>query len=143
MIKTIFFLCSFAGILFMLGCKKAEPNTSECDRSAISGAIAYQSALTDPLTVNNLTINGNCLTINFSSSGCNGDSWQVHLVDAGSVFESNPPQRNLKFSLKNEEMCEAYITKEISFDISSLQVEGSESVLLNIINTSDEILYSY
>jgi len=141
--RTLFFVWSFMGLLFMFGCKKDDPNTSECDQSVIIGTIDYTSASTDPFTVNNLTIHGNCLNVNFSSSGCSGDSWEVHLVDAGSVFESKPPQRNIKFFLKNEEMCEAYITKEISFDISSLQVKGSESVLLNLVNTTDEILYSY
>jgi hypothetical protein len=64
------------------------------------------------------------------------------LIDSEAILESNPPQRNLRLSLKNEESCEAIINKEVSFDISKLQVDGKK-VLLNIFNSSGQILYEY
>ena len=88
------------------------------------------------------SINDNCLKINFSSGGCNGDTWELKLIDSEDILESYPPQRNLRLSLKNEELCEAYITKELTFDISNLQVDGNK-VQLNLTNSDKNILYEY
>jgi hypothetical protein len=44
--------------------------------------------------------------------------------------------------LKNDELCAAVIGKEMTFDISQLQVNGNR-VLLNITNSGDQILYEY
>lgn len=66
----------------------------------------------------------------------------MKLVDSEEIFEFYPPQRNLKLSLSNQEDCEAFITKEMSFDISNLQVDGNQ-VQLNITNAEESILYEY
>ena len=113
-----------------------------CDAQTLISAEQYAAAPADYLVVNQLEIKDHCLKINFSSSGCSGSSWIVKLIDSGAVALSDPPQRNLRLSLKNEEMCEAFITKEISFDISNLQVDGNR-VHLNIVNSDKQILYRY
>ena len=82
------------------------------------------------------------MKISFSASGCSGDSWKIELIDAGSVKESDPPQRDLRLSLDNDELCEAFITRELSFNISRLKVEGGR-VQLNLSNSNDQILYEY
>ncbi len=119
----------------------------ECDQKVVISAEEYIIAPSDQLTINSLEINGDCLTINFSSSGCSGDSWELKLIDADVILESYPPQRNLRLSLKNEELCDAYITKEITFDIYELQVDRNQvfgkKVKLNITNSDDQILYEY
>ncbi len=119
----------------------------ECDQKVVISAEEYIIAPNDQLTINSLEINGDCLTINFSSSGCSGDSWELKLIDADVILESYPPQRNLRLSLKNEELCDAYITKEITFDIYELQVDRNQvfgkKVKLNITNSDDQILYKY
>jgi hypothetical protein len=117
-------------------------NQNNCDFGAIISAEQYTNAPADQLEINNLTTNGNCLKINFSSGGCDGNTWELKLIDSGDIMESNPPQRNLRLSLKNEELCEAYITKELTFDISNLKVDGNK-VQLNIINSDENILYEY
>ena len=117
-------------------------NSISCNQDVIISLDEYTNAPNDYLVINNIELNANCLKINFSSSGCSGSSWEVKLIDAENLLYSNPPQRNLRLSLKNEELCEAYITKEITFDISSLQVDGNQ-VFLNITNTNQQILYKY
>lgn len=118
-----------------------------CDQEVLISAEEYITAPNAQLTIHSLEINGDCLTISYSSSGCSGDSWELMLIDAGVILESYPPQRNLRLSLKNDEMCDAYITKEISFDIYELQIDGNQDyggkVLLNIMNSDDQILYEY
>lgn len=126
----------------LTACDKDDNNSINCDKQVVISADEYNTAPTDQMTINNLEINGDCLKIDFSSGGCSGDTWELKLIDSGALLYSNPPQRNLRLSLKNEELCEAYITKELTFDIRELQVEGNQ-VLLNIINSDDQILYEY
>ena len=113
-----------------------------CDSKTIIDPILFENAPRGNLRVNELSINNHCLTINFSSSGCSGRSWIIVLVDSGVVSESIPAQRFLRLSLKNDEMCEAFLTREMAFDISNLQVEGNQ-VLLNIVNSDKSVLYQY
>lgn len=122
-------------------CNK-DDNSINCDKQVVISSDEYDSAPNDQLTINNLELNDDCLKINFSSSGCSGETWQLKLIDSEVVLYSNPPQRNLRLSLKNEELCEAYITKELTFDVKELQVNGNQ-ILLNITNSDDQILYEY
>jgi hypothetical protein len=102
----------------------------------------YANAPDDPLEVIDLSIVNDSLKINFSSGGCDGSSWDVKLIDSGAILESFPVQRNLRLSLKNEELCKAIVFKEMTFDISKLQVEGSK-IQLNVTNSNKSILYEY
>jgi len=120
------------------------PVNCDLDNSiAIISAALFQNAPSDELMINSASINNDALTINFSASGCDGASWQVKLIDSENVFESNPPQRNLRLSLKNEEVCLALITQELTFDISNLQVMDANQVVLNITNSDESILVYY
>ena len=140
--KKILFLTLIG--LAVLSCSKDDDreNPIKCDLETLISTEQYATAPSEQLTINSLSINDNCLKINFSSSGCNGDTWELKLIDSEDILESNPPQRNLRLSLKNEELCEAYITKELTFDISNLQVDGNK-VQLNLTNSDKNILYEY
>ena len=133
LIGLIFFSCSNSD---------NEESPKDCDFETLINSQQYANTNSDQFTINSLAINDDCFTINFSSSGCDGNSWELKLIDSGAVAESLPPQRDLKLSFKNEEGCLAYLTKEITFDISNLQVDGQQ-VLLNIININESILYQY
>lgn len=137
-------IVGFIVMLGILACNSDDDNnnTSSCDQLVIISSKQYNDEPNDNLTINSLKINEDCLRINFTSSGCSGDSWEVKLIDSEEVLESVPPQRNLKVSLKNEELCQAVITKEISFSISELRIDGTK-VLLNIKNSEDQLLYEY
>lgn len=125
-----------------LSCANDDDNENNCDFETVISADQFVNAPADQLTINSLEINDNCLKINFSSGGCNGDTWELKLIDSEDILESLPPQRNLRLSLKNGEECEAYITKELTFDISNLQVNENQ-VQLNITNSDKNILYEY
>ena len=130
--------------IVILSCSNDDDNGNQnnCDFETIISAEQYQNAPNDQIEINSLDINDNCLKINFSSSGCDGNNWELKLIDSGDIMESNPPQRNLRLSLKNEESCEAYITKELTFDITNLKVDGNK-VQLNILSSEENILYEY
>jgi hypothetical protein len=117
-------------------------NQVACEQPVKISKTDYQNVPDEHIDINSIKLNNNCLTINFSASGCSGNSWVPELIDAGDVMESQPPRRNLVFALHNQEMCAAYFTKEISFDVSTLQVSGN-SVYLILQNTGEEILYTY
>jgi hypothetical protein len=113
-----------------------------CDDIVLVDKKAYTDYPKDHLTIQSAEITGNCLKITFASGGCDGRNWEVKLIDSGTVLYSDPPQRNLRLSLKNNENCMAYIGKTISFDISELQA-GGHKVLLNLTNSGKQLLYQY
>lgn len=136
---------SFAGLLLvalLTACSKRTNHATECDQFVVVDLIDFQTAADDLMSVNTIELHGDCLSINFSAAGCDGESWRIRLIDAGFVLESNPPQRNLKFTLENDELCEAYITKEVSFDIRELRTTG-HVVILNLNDSDNQILYHY
>lgn len=137
--KNILFLFSIVGFS---NCSDNEPDNPLCGQRAIINETLYLNANTELLDVVEISIAQDCLNIELGSSGCDGESWVVELFDAGVILESFPPQRNVVISIKNDELCDAYFTREYSFDISSLRVDGS-SVFLNIANTESQILYEY
>lgn len=92
----------------------------------------YENAIQSSLFIDSISLSGNYLNIRFYASGCSGDSWIVKLIDSGVVLESDPCRRNLILSLENNEMCEAYIGKEVSFNIRELRIPGTQGVVLNI-----------
>lgn len=140
--KKLLFL-ALIGMNF-LSCSKNDKTLSPsvCEKETLISAEQYLNSTSALFIINNISIDGNCLEISFGSSGCSGDTWEWEFIDSEAILESYPPQRNLKLSLKNEELCAAYITKEASFDISNLQVDG-DMVYLNISNSNQSILYEY
>jgi hypothetical protein len=112
-----------------------------CDQKVIISPEEYENAPNDPFSITEITISGNCLNIRFSASGCDGNTWIVKLIDSGNVAESYPCQRTLRLSLDNKEICTAVPGKEISFDISDLQIVDSDKVILQI--SGEAILYKY
>ena len=124
-------------------------NKPDCDQDVIIDEDEFKTAPDDPLTIIDMVIVDNCLKIKFSASGCDGSTWVVKLIDLGVVAESNPCQRALRLSLDDKEDCRAVITKEVSFNIEDLQIEGSHRVWLTIYPSKilniagHSILYEY
>lgn len=141
--KTLRFIyIIIIGLVFTFCSKNDDNDFSVCENQVIVSADEYVSAPDDLLTIINAQISGDCLKIKYGSSGCDGSTWELKLIDSGIILESSPPQRNLRLSIKNDELCDAYFEKEISFDISNLQVSGNQ-VLLNLTNSGDQFSYNY
>lgn len=127
-----------------ISCSDDENNDLDtiCDDVVLVSADEYENAPDAHHTITSAEIVDDCLTITFGSSGCSGDSWEYKLVDADVIMESFPPKRTLRLSLENEELCEAYFVKEVSYDITALQVpEGSVYLLID--GYEPEVLYEY
>lgn len=131
-------VCMVGELIYITEIKNV--NRKNCTDVVIS-AEEFENDKSDSFSINSAEINGNCLKVNFSASGCDGNTWKVKLIDSGAVNESKPEKRTLKFSIENKEMCEAYLTKNVFFNIEGLKVENSTDVLLNISGT--DILYKF
>ena len=122
------------------------------DKEVIISDTLYKNAPNDHVEIIDMKIEGNCLKIKFSASGCDGSSWNVKLIDSGlvkivAIPIVGPPiyGRTLKLSLENHENCRAWITKEVSFNIEDLQIqekwEWGNKIYLDILGKG--ILYEY
>ncbi len=140
--KSILTFVLIGILIFSCSIDDDSGSQTNCGRRTLINTEEFANAPADPLQINSFEIEGDCLTINFSAGGCSGANWELELIDSEAILESNPPQRNLRLSLKNEEECLAYITKELTFDISNLKVEGTR-VQLNLTNADKSILYEY
>lgn len=140
-IKNIVFIICW--LLPLSACTSDDDSNKTCDEDVVVDAALFANAPSEQVTINNVKIDGNCLQINFSASGCNGDLWEFNLIDSGDIQEGSPAIRTLRLSFKGNEDCLAFLTKEISFDVQSLQIQGSNQVLLKIANNDSQILYGY
>lgn len=118
------------------------PNVS-CGSEAIISSEVFATAQTDLLDIITIGITDNCLEIRIGSSGCDGETWIVSLIDAGDILESLPVQRTVVIAISNDEECDAYFMRDYSFDISGLQIGDGGTILLNISNSGDQIRYDY
>jgi hypothetical protein len=114
------------------------------EQDVIISQSEYENAPNSHASIIDLAIVDNFLKIKFSSGGCNGHTWMVKLIGLGNYDKSNPPQTTLRLSLDNKELCEALITKEVSFNLEPLKDyfgDRTNEIYLNISNK--QILYKY
>lgn len=137
--------------LFFLfaSCDKNDDNpveckeSGDCDKCIIINRDLYNQTNTNSYTIQNITINQDCLEIEFGSSGCDGNSWKIDLIDLGAISETAVPQRDLKLKLINPEDCEAAITRTISFNLKSLQLDNFKEINLKVAGYNSLISYEY
>lgn len=141
---TSFVLLLLSPFLIATGCKteRIEPNPDCPDRVLIS-AERYNNSPADELIVMRAAIQGDCLYLEFSASGCDGSTWELRLIDASTIMESYPIQRSIRLSLNNNEDCDAVISREIAFDITPLQLAEYDKIYLNLANSGQQLLYMY
>ena len=135
-------------IIMFAACQDCEDdsgsiNLLDCNLNTTVSTLAYQNTTSSPVTISFHEITENCLALDYTASACDGSSWEVELIASEDILEATPPKRNLKFILNNQEVCTAVIQKEMTFDITNLQVANNNSVLLNIDEITEPILYEY
>lgn len=116
---------------------------SNCVSLALIDSFSYENAATSPYTINDVIINDDCLIITVTATGCNGITWTMQLLDSDSVDETSPPQRYVKFFLINDESCLTEVSRTTSFDLSTLQIEGENEIVINIDDYPDPVTYTY
>ncbi|NNE32186.1 MAG: hypothetical protein HKN40_07440 [Winogradskyella sp.] len=135
------FICALT--LLSTQCDEDDILSSICDFEVLIDNEAYTNAESGNYSLNEAYIEADCLFINISASGCDGSTWEMHVIDSGNVAESVPSQRFLKFQFINNESCLAVISKVRSFDLTPLRVAETDELVLNIENFPESLLYSY
>ncbi|TWO33463.1 hypothetical protein E1J38_006095 [Seonamhaeicola sediminis] len=139
-------LYTVLGLLFLnTQCEEEDNlvNDSFCDFTTIINTSKYNNLNSDDFNFINAEINEDCLEVTIGASGCDGNSWEFSLIDSGAVAESSPEQRYLKIDFDNEELCLAYFEKKVSFNLTSVQVEGSSKIMLHIDGLDEPLEYVY
>lgn len=117
-------------ILLFISCSTEEEPL--CELPVLNDRDRYMATKTESYTITEAKITGNCLEISLSASGCNGDSWEVELIDAGIKASRPELTRFLKVSLLNPELCYAIIHKTYSFRIGGLKENAAEELVLKL-----------
>jgi hypothetical protein len=131
-------------VLLIIGsdsCKKVDKIPST-EKQVIIDDNAFNTYPNDPLMISEAKIIGDSLQITFGASCCSGNSWIIKLVVSQEVLYSDPPQRSIRLSLKNDELCMAVCGKTVIFDLKPFQVSGGE-IILNLNGWSGQLLYKY
>ena len=90
----------------------------------------YDSLARDPIHLHEAFVDGDCLQVKLSySGGC-----KIHTIDLARMHpwtasSSTVPTFEIRHNA-NGDMCEAYFTKELRFDLSSLRLEGKKEFVL-------------
>jgi len=111
----------------------------------------YSNSLpNDGFVVNDLTINGDCLELNVSyGGGCKPHYFQLVVLPTMKSKPLGPLNVLALCHEANDDLCEAWITKDISFNLRQLQNTGIHSVTfmlrLNFEGSdySKELTYTY
>lgn len=144
--KKVILLMLLTGIFFT-SCRFFDdatiPIISNCDENAIEDATRFSQISTANYHIDNVVLNGDCLEVTISSSGCHPDNWEMNLVGAKSLAAVSPPDVGIKVELINNDACLAVFQKTISFDITPLQFTGQRQVRLVIDGWNSPILYQY
>ncbi len=133
-------------VFLYISCSDDDKKTvnSNCDKQAlVVNENAFQDIITANYMITNAILNDDCLSITVSSSGCNGETWEMNFIGSNSVLESFPVQRLVKVELDNQEACLAVFQKTVSFDLVPFQVNGQSQVTLNIEGWDEPIIYQY
>lgn len=140
---SLVYLC-FTLLLMNTQCESDDTIINNpCGQVVVIDNAFYQSAESSDYNLLNAEIVDQCLIIDISASGCDGSTWSMVLVDSGDVAESAPPQRYLKFVFTNNETCLAVFTQERSFDLSTLQINEGNEIILNIEGFPESLIYTY
>ncbi|MCB0381953.1 MAG: hypothetical protein KDD05_01230 [Psychroserpens sp.] len=143
-IKTVIVCLCFPLLLMNTQCDDDDNfQGSNCGQPAVVDNSYFENAVSSEFFLVDFDLFDDCLTIEISASGCDGESWSMVLVDSGSVAESSPEQRYLKFVFTNEETCLAVINQSRTFNLTGLRVDGSNEVILNIEGFPEPLAYYY
>lgn len=140
------FLFSLAVIFTLSACNWCDDTptpTTDCDETCIIDTDLYDNDTGDVTYILSASIEDDCMSITYSTSGCDSDDWIVNLYDSGNANYSLPPQRDLRLDIGENGACLAIFTKTTSFDISHLQIEEHSSLLLNLKGLEEAIPYNY
>ena len=134
-------------LMHILSCNSEEDNSTienNCDfTSEIIFEEGFNAISTSNYGIIDVVLNGDCLEITFSSSGCGTDLWEESLYSSDVFYNVFPLLRDVKMELINNEECLAVFQKMVSFDLTPFQIDGQSDLPLNITGWNEQITYGY
>lgn len=143
MLKKITFVLAITFCFLNTQCEEDDIVNDTCGNITIVDASLFDTANSEGLSIINAAIEDDCLNLDVGAGGCDGSTWEFYLIDSEVVTKSIPPQRVLKIDFKDLEDCEAYIRTSISFDLRPLRIGDSGDVVLRLVDSNQELKYSY
>ena len=140
--KYLRYIIIFLILSTTFSCQESENQSITCDKTVIIDNNLYKNGPDGYFFFNDVYIEDDCLIIEFSASGCSGESWELALFDAGVVKESYPVQRDIRMSLKNNEDCLAIFTRTVSFNLIPLRNDDPR-IYLNLKDWDELLEYRY
>lgn len=93
----------------------------------------------DPIFLHEAFMDGDCLQVKLSySGGCKEHTIDLVLIQPSGIDNSTIPTFEISHNA-NGDMCEAYFTKELRFDLTPLKLEGKKEFVLTTKLTNGEI----
>jgi len=84
----------------------------------------YDSLANDPVQLHEATVNGSCLNVKLSfSGGCQNHKIELARIHPENQEEDEIPVLEIRHDAKGD-MCEAWLTQEIQFDLTPLKEDG-------------------
>jgi hypothetical protein len=90
----------------------------------------YDSLARDPVYMHEAFVDGDCLHLKLSySGGCREHTIDLARMNAWYTGSSTIPTFEIRHNA-NDDLCEAYFTKELRFDLTPLKLEGETEFVL-------------
>ncbi len=119
-----------------------ERDSLPCEESVIVDKDLFAHAPDDEFVLSQAAIDGDCLNLTIGyGGGC--DEVTLKLIDAEAVLQSQPVQRKIRLSLEDHDHCEAFLTRELSFDLTPLRISNDTQVSLQLQGWDKALLYTY
>lgn len=117
-------------VFFMFSCSDDDDgaSVSECDFNSIVDGSLFEVPSPNAYVISNAEINEDCIEITIQSGGCSGDSWEVDLISNYPISNGFTNNAVLSLKLVDLELCEAYISKTYSFDLSEIHDESMNTI---------------
>jgi hypothetical protein len=123
---TLFFLLLLL-VTTLPACKKEPCNKPGCQQLGTSP----ENSKNTNFKINSASMKGDCIKLEVSYSGCTADRRKFALIWDGTITKSNPSAARLK--LVDEappEMCEAYFTKTLFFDVKKIKTNFRQQTVM-------------
>ena len=134
-------------LMHILSCNSEDNNSTIENNCDFTSEIIFEEGFNTISTSNygiiDVVLNGDCLEITFSSSGCGTDLWEESLYSSDVFYNVFPLLRDVKMELINNEECLAVFQKMVSFDLTPFQIDGQSDLPLNINGWNEQITYGY
>ncbi|MDP5169833.1 MAG: hypothetical protein NWR72_06285 [Bacteroidia bacterium] len=134
----------FALPLLLTACLQQDlPLPDGCEEARVNDS-SYPPNRQDAFTLNSASITGNELSANVSyGGGCNAngidfDAWGEELPTAGPL-----PVYQLHLTLRDDDNCEAFLTRDFCFDLSTLNKPSATTATLRVLGPSDTLVLSW